>query len=401
MPQVGFEPTRDLTPNGERGLLGVAFHPAYVDNGLLYVYTSEPAKGKADFSTMPKGEKPNHQTVISEWQVPDPTNPDSVVDPKSDRVLLRIHQPQFNHDGGALNFGPDGMLYISLGDGGGGDDDGIGHGEEGNGQNRSNVLGTVLRINPLGEDSANGKYGIPSDNPFVNEEGFLDEIFAFGFRNPFRFSFDSETGDIYLGDVGQNDIEEVDVVLAGGNYGWRLKEGSFFFDREGTGATCFAAPRGCATEDDPGGLPTDLIDPIAEYDTHTDGHSVIGGFVYRGSEIQQLVGRYVFGDFAKRIDFGQGLFNKGRLFFLNKKEVVRDGVKESKIVEFRLFDEDGNPIEVDGSTNKLPLAVLGFGQDASGELYVLGNKTGVPFGAGPDLDEPTGVVLRIAPSEAD
>ncbi len=381
----------------ERGLLGVAFHPDYVNNGLLYTYTSEPAKGKADFSTMPKGEKPNHHTVITEWQVPDPANTDSVVDPKSDRVLLRIDQPQFNHDGGAVNFGPDAMLYISLGDGGGADDQGIGHGTTGNGQDPSNVLGTILRIDPLAgpesSPSANRQYGIPNDNPFVTESAKLDEIFAFGFRNPFRFSFDSETGDIYLGDVGQNDIEEVDVVVSGGNYGWRLKEGSFFFDADGTGPTCFAAPRGCATTEDPGGLPPDLIDPIAEYGTHRDGHSVIGGFVYRGTEIPGLMGRYVFGDFAQTIIFGEGIFTNARLFALNKQNVVADGfIKKSKIVE--LVEKVGKkkvvPIELD-------LAILGFGQDASGELYVMANETGVPFGAGPELDQPTGVVLKIVP----
>lgn len=368
----------------ERGLLGVAFHPDYIDNGLLYTYTSEPADGVADFSTMPEGEDPNHHAVITEWQVPDPTDSGAVVDPDSDRVLLRVAEPQFNHDGGAVNFGHDGMLYLSLGDGGMSDDDAIGHGDGGNGQDPSNVLGTILRIDPLGSDSANGEYGIPSDNPFVDVEGFVDEIYAYGFRNPYRFSVDSETGDIYVGDVGQNDIEEVDVVVSGGNYGWRLKEGSFFFDPDGTGPTCVAAPRGCATEDDPGDLPANLIDPIAEYDTHTDGHSVIGGFVYRGSEIKQIVGRYVFGDYAESIDFRGGVFTAGRLLYLNKKDVVRNNIKTSKIQEFKIVGQDS-----------LDIAILGFGQDADGELYVLANTTGVPFGAGDDLSEPTGVVLKI------
>ena len=368
----------------ERGLLGVAFHPDYIVNGLLYTYTSQVARGKADFSTMPKGDDPNHHAVITEWQVRDPTDSDSVVDPRRARVLLRIAEPQFNHDGGAVNFGHDGMLYISLGDGGGADDEGKGHGDNGNGQDPGNVLGAILRIDPLGSDSANRQYGIPADNPFVGVEGFLDEIYAYGFRNPYRFSVDSETGDIYVGDVGQNDIEEVDVVVSGGNYGWRLKEGSFFFDPDGTGPTCNAPPRGCATEDDPGDLPTNLIDPIAEYDTHTDGHSVIGGFVYRGSEIEQLAGRYVFGEFARRISFGFGVFTGARLFYLNKTDVVRNNVKTSKIQEFKIVGQDS-----------LELAILGFGQDADGELYVLANTTGVPFGAGKDLSVPTGVVLKI------
>ena len=186
----------------ERGLLGVAFHPNYATNGLLYTYTSEPVSGPADFSTMPPSTTANHHSVITEWQVPNPINPASVVNPSSERELLRIDEPQFNHNAGALNFGPDGRLYISLGDGGGADDlDGqdffggpmIGHGS-GNGQDTSNVLGTILRINPSGSNSANGQYGIPNDNPFVGQAGFLDEIYAYGLRNPFRFSFDSATG---------------------------------------------------------------------------------------------------------------------------------------------------------------------------------------------------------------
>ena len=377
----------------ERGLLGVAFHPDYEENGLLYTYTNESARdsdgGLIDTTfppTVPPGEVadsppagravPDNHAVITEWTVFDPDDPTSL--PGSPRELMRIEEPQFNHDGGGVSFGPDEMLYVSLGDGGAGDDQGVGHVDGGNGQDPSNVLGSVLRIDPTGSNSANGQYGIPSDNPFVGEEDFVDEIFAYGFRNPFRFSFDMERGDLYLGDVGQNDIEEVDVVVRGGNYGWRLKEGSFFFDPDGTGPTCNRAPRGCASEDDPGGLPLGLIDPIAEYDTHTDGHSVIGGFVYRGDEIESLAGRYVFGDYAKPLDVG------GRLFFLAKKNVVRkNNTKESKILEFQLAGLD-----------ELGLFVLGFGQDAAGELYVMANDTGVPFGD-------TGVVLRITPDDED
>jgi glucose/arabinose dehydrogenase len=140
----------------ERGLLGVAFHPDYAMNGLLYTYTSEPVSAPADFSTMPVGTEPNHQSVILEWQVPNPGDPAAVVDPTSARELLRIDQPQFNHDGGGMDFGADGMLYISLGDGGGRDDQGVGHGEIGNGQDLSTILGSIIRIDPLGNNSANG-----------------------------------------------------------------------------------------------------------------------------------------------------------------------------------------------------------------------------------------------------
>jgi glucose/arabinose dehydrogenase len=363
----------------ERGFLGIAFHPGYATNGLLYTLTSEPVAGEADFSTMPPGTTANHQAVIREWQVPNPGDPDSVVDPTSTRELLRIDEPQFNHNAGALNFGHDGMLYISLGDGGGRDDEGIGHGASGNAQDPSNPLGSILRIDPLGINSTNGQYGIPADNPFVGMPGYAAEIYAYGFRNPFRFSFDMERGDLYAGEVGQDDIEEVDVVVAGGNYGWNIKEGSFCFDPNGAGPGFAFEQEPCPNE------PAGLIDPVAEYNTadsldeNNDGRSVIGGFVYRGSAIPGLVGRYVFGDYSVFVEQGEN--RNGRLFFLNKNNIVKDNfIKSSKIFEFTLYDQD-----------KLDLAVLGFGQDANGELYVLANAPGVPFGD-------TGVVLRIAPA---
>lgn len=338
----------------ERGLLGVAFHPDYATNGLLYTYTSEPVNGQADFSTMPPDTSANHQSVIREWKVPNPSDPASVVDPNSARVLLRIDEPQFNHNGGALNFGADKMLYIALGDGGEADDQGVGHGETGNGQDPSNVLGTILRIDVGGSNSANGQYGIPPNNPFVGQQGFVSEILAYGFRNPFRFSFDRATGELYAADVGQNDIEEVDIVVPGGNYGWNIKEGSFCFNPNGDLLGFVTDAPECG--------PPDLKDPIAEYD-HDEGIAIIGGFVYRGHSIPDLAGRYVFGDYA-------GANNAGRLFFLSRRD---------QISELRLLGQVG-----------LPQFVLGFGEDAEGELYVLGNATGVPSGE-------TGVVLKLIP----
>lgn len=342
----------------ERGLLGVAFHPNFATNGLLYTYTSQPVDGPADFSTMPEDEEANHQSVITEWQVPEPCDASSVVDPTSDRELLRIDQPQFNHDAGALVFGPDDMLYIALGDGGAADDQGVGHVPGGNGQEPGNILGTILRIDPDGDTAANGQYGIPADNPFVGTEGFLDETFAYGFRNPFRFSFDTRTGAMYIADVGQNDIEEIDIGVAGGNYGWRIKEGSFCFDPNSNDPGFVFT---CGPDDAPEGL----IDPIAEYD-HDEGIAVVGGFVYRGRRIPPLRGRYVFGDFF------QPPILSGRLFYLEKN---------ARILEFQLADRD-----------TLGFALLGFGQDANGEVYALANLTGTPFGD-------TGVVLRIAPAD--
>lgn len=337
----------------ERGSVGLALHPDYPRNGLLYTFTGEPARAPADFTVaLPVGTFPDHQSVITQWRVRKPTDRRSVVDPASARVLLRIDQPQSIHNGGCLVFGPDRMLYISLGDGGNLEDEGPGHGTIGNGQDTSTALGSILRIDVDGRDSANGRYGIPPDNPFVGRPG-LDEIFAYGFRNPFRMSFDSATGDFYLADVGQYSIEEIDLIVAGGNYGWNLKEGSFFFMGNGPS-------RGFVTDMDPG-VPAGLIDPIAEFD-HDEGIAVIGGFVYRGSAIPELVGRYVFADVL------------GRLFYLDEMNQIR---------ELRI-----------SYPSAIGIAVLGFGQDTDGEIYVMGNPTSRPVGT-------DGVVLKILPSDTD
>ncbi|HEU4430759.1 MAG TPA: PQQ-dependent sugar dehydrogenase, partial [Myxococcota bacterium] len=258
-----------LGPNtfDERGLLGLAFHPDYRRNGRFYTYSSEPSSGPPSFpTTLPAGTPADHQNVISEWRAVRPGDPSLGVQPGR-RVLARIDWPQFNHNGGDLAFGPDGLLYVSTGEGGNADDEGVGHGPNGNAQDLGVPLGKILRIDVNGTSSSNGQYGIPESNPFVSSAGALPEIFALGFRNPFRMSFDSETGALFVGDVGQNDIEEVDRVERGGNYGWRVKEGTLFFDPNG-------AEDGFATTQPPGSVPSGLIDPIAQYDTHHEGHSV-------------------------------------------------------------------------------------------------------------------------------
>jgi glucose/arabinose dehydrogenase len=396
-----------LGPNtfDERGLLGLAFHPNFQENGLLYTYTSEPTAGPPTFpTTLPLGSAPDHQNVVAEWQAVDPANPALGVNAASRRELMRVDWPQFNHDGGELAFGPDGLLYISMGDGGGADDadgqefivaDGalpantapiVGHQGDGNAQKLNTPLGKILRIDVAGDNSANGQYGIPADNPFVGTPA-VDEIWAFGFRNPFRFSFSSD-GALIVGDVGQNDIEEVDVVVKGGNYGWNAKEGTLFFhingNAEGFGSDVL----------DNGRTTADMIDPIAQYDTHGEGHSVIGGFVYAGSRIPALQGRYVFGEFSIVFNFPSGPHNFGRLLYLAQKKLDRE--KLSNIQEFTGFADaiaglglDVGPAACEG-TKPPTLAVLGMGQDADGEIYVMGNINGVPFGS-------NGVVLRLAP----
>jgi glucose/arabinose dehydrogenase len=371
---LGVLGSHDENDFDERGLLGLAFHPGFADPHSpgyrkIYTYTSEPVSGKADFTTSeppPVGESFNHQDVVAEWTV-DANNPD-MVDKMTRRELFRNDHPQFNHNAGMLAFGQDGDLYITIGDGGGADDeDGqpwfgggvtFGHGATGNGQNKDVALGKILRIDPMGNNSANGMYGIPPGNPFVGDDG-LDEIFAYGFRNPFRFSFDKDTGELIVADVGQNDIEEVNrAIIPGGNYGWNLKEGTFRFNGNGAG-------EGFVT-DGLSGLPPGLIDPAAQYD-HDEGTAIIGGFVYRGTAIPELTGKYVFGDWSQ--GFGTPM---GRLFYAD--------LDTGEIKEFIL----GSPDRPLGSY------VKGFGQDATGELYVLTGPNLGPSGN-------TGLVQKIVP----
>lgn len=341
----------------ERGLLGLALHPDFPEDPRLYTYTSEPVDAAGDFTTLiPDDAEFDHQSVIAEWRI-DPENANRV-DPATRREIMRIDQPQFNHDGGTLRFGPDNFLFISLGDGGSGDDQGDGHGASGNAQNIENIYGTIVRIDVDGDNGANGQYGIPPENPFVSVDG-LDEIFAYGLRNPFQFSFDRSTGDLWVGDVGQHQIEEINQVVAGGNYGWNIKEGSFFFDPNGDDP-------GFVTTEPVGGVPPDLIDPVAEYD-HDDGIAVIGGFVYRGAAMPALEGRYVFGEFQ--------FPDTGRLFYLDAGTAIR---------EFRIGADD----------RALGMRLKGFGQDLSGELYVAGNEQVGPFGD-------SGKLFRLVPVDSD
>jgi glucose/arabinose dehydrogenase len=364
----------------ERGLLGLAFHPDYQHNGLLYTYQTEPWQRPADFSTEP-GVRANCRTygppfsprpcqnAVTEWRVRDPSDSNTTVNPQSARELFRIDKPEFNHNAGELAFGPDGLLYISVGDGGYADDQGPGHVPGGNGQSLApgNVLGKILRIDPRGHNSTNHRYGIPRHNPFVGRGG-ADEIFAYGFRNPYRMSFDTATGQLYVGDTGQNDIEEVDIVHAGGNYGWRVKEGTFLFNP----ASPASPENGFVTANSPG-RPRGLIDPVAEYDhtaphgTKEQGEAIVGGFVYHGTQVPALAGRYVFGDYSQEFATPEG-----QLFFMNHSPNVTHRVTRLRIA--------GRP--------DLGLAVLGFGQDTHGEVYLLGNRTGTLAGH-------TGVVQQL------
>jgi glucose/arabinose dehydrogenase len=289
-----------VTTAGEQGLLGLAFHPQFAANRRFYIYYSQLLNSQ-------------RQSVIAEY-LTSTANPNQA-DTTSERILLVINQPNFdNHKGGQLAFGPDGFLYIGLGDGGSGGD------PFGNGQSLNTLLGKILRIdvNPSG-----GKqYGIPSDNPFAN--GSAPEIWAYGLRNPWRFSFDS-AGRLFCGDVGQGQFEEVDIIQRGGNYGWNVMEG----------AHCFNPSSGCNQNG--------LILPIAEYD-HSEGTAIIGGFVYRGTAISQLQGSYVFGDFTG-----------GKIWML--RETSPGSWTRTVLL----------------STTR---TISSFGQDQAGELYVVDYGTG-------------------------
>jgi glucose/arabinose dehydrogenase len=340
----------------ERGLLGLAFDPGFNNSASpgyrrIFTYTSQPVSGPADLPD-PYATSLNCQNVVASWRV-SASNPD-LVDPNSRQEILRIDKPQSNHNGGMIAFGPDGYLYIGTGDGGGANDNNLnGHNPSiGNGQDVTIGLGKILRIDVNGTNSANGRYGIPSDNPFASSGG-LKEIFAWGFRNPYRFSFNGV--DLLVADVGQNNIEEVDRVEKGKNYGWRYKEGTFKFN-----------PADGTVSSDLSGLPPGLTDPIAEYD-HDEGISIIGGFVYRGALLPELQGKYVFGDFSTSFSTPAG-----RLFYLD----LATGE-----IRALILGKDDHP---------LGLFVKGMGQDQNGEIYVLGSSTLGPTGT-------TGVVLQLVP----
>jgi glucose/arabinose dehydrogenase len=261
--RLAAEPVLDLTADtfaaGEQGLLGIAFAP---DGSRLYVnYTDR-----------------SGDTHITEFEMNG-----AIADPSSRRNLLVVNQPQANHNGGQLAFGPDGYLYIGLGDGGSADDEGAGHAPGGNAQSLGTLLGKILRIDPTPTGSS--PYTVPSDNPFVDRNGAKPEIWSYGLRNPWRFSFDADTGDLWIGDVGQNAWEEVDFAPAtkgrdagrGDNFGWNRLEG---------------------THENRGSPPAAAVAPVYELAHENGVCSVTGGFVYRGTRIAALAGKFVFADYC-------------------------------------------------------------------------------------------------------
>lgn len=367
------EPFLDLTAKivvvnpgfDERGVLGLAFHPDYAINGRFFVRYSAPRDGSpgepcSDPEAFVSG---CHNAVLAEYAV-SADNADRA-DPESEVILFDIDQPQFNHNSGHVAFGPDGLLYWTLGDGGGANDgladDPPSHGLAGNSQNVNTALGNVLRIDVDSPPDAGLNYAIPPDNPFAGGGG-VPEIYAYGFRNPYRFSFDDGPGGdgaLYVADVGQDLFEEVNIVENGGNYGWVIREGFHCFDPFNPSTPPAVCP-------EIGAFGEPLLDPVLEYD-HSVGIAVIGGFVYRGSGYPALVGKYVFGDFSR--DFGP----TGRLFYT-------DIEGPSAFVRREFFiAPNGEP---------LAQALFGIGEDEAGELYVLASDNIGPTGN-------LGVVFRI------
>lgn len=346
------------TTYDERGLLSIAFHPAYAANGRFFVTYNAP-KGDstpAEFDS---------DLRLSEFRAS--TDPNIAL-AGSERILLTIPKPQGNHNGGQLAFGPDGMLYLSVGDGGGANDAGTGHHEVlGNGQDLATLLGKVLRIDVTSEI---GDYSVPADNPFVAVAGARPEIWAYGLRNPWRFSFDLANGNrLFLADAGQNLFEEVSIVVRGGNYGWRIREGSSCFNANDAGRPL----EGCA---DVGPRGDPLIDPIIEF-AHTNAQGlpaatvVIGGYVYRGSRIDALRGRYVFADFTS-----VAVLPNGRLFAATE---APDGTWSHELLA--LGDRPNGSLGY----------VLALGQDLAGEVYVLTSGNLGPVGS-------AGAVHRLEPA---
>ena len=289
----------------EAGLLGMAFHPDFQNNGEVFLYFT----------------RPGLVCYVSRFMSVDGGQ---TLDPNTEEVLLTIDKPFGNHNGGNIAFGPDGFLYIGVGDGGSANDPGD------HAQNTSDLLGSMLRIDVDGGNP----YAIPANNPFAGNptcpQGIgvdaCPEIFAWGLRNPWRWSFDSTTGDLWVGDVGQAAWEEIDIVTAGGNYGWRIREGAH-----------------CNTAIDPNCDSTGLIDPIAEYD-HNQGQAITGGYVYRGQAIPGLQGVYVYADFVSGLVWG-------------------------------LFDDGAGGLEIRELADT-GLGIASFAQGNDGELYALDLNAG-------------------------
>ncbi len=382
-----------VSPNyDERGLLGLAFHPTYGTAGSpghrkFYVFYMESSPNAPGPATNPV----NCRTVISEFQA-SATDP-NVADPTSERVLLKFDKPQANHGGGAIEFGPDGFLYFSVGDGGSANDNNAGHtgggstrptNAKGNSQDLTQIMGKIHRIDPLGTNGPGGQYGIPADNPYANAtNGERPEIYAYGLRNCWRMSFDKRpggTGRLFGADVGQGSVEEVNIITKGGNYGWRNKEGTFF-PTFSVDAPTMAGP---------------AIDPIGQY-AHMGvtigtpalpqlGLSVTGGYIYRGSAIPALAGKYLFADWSQQAIIQNAPPNAtGRGVLLGLEE-PSPGAATWNLSQLDIVG--GNPIQ---------RYIQSLGEDEAGEIYVLTKRVQPVNGLDGATGLPSGSIFKIVP----
>ncbi len=317
----------------ERGLLGLAFHPGFPDDPRVFAYYGAPTRDGAAAGQ-------DHTDTLVEYRV-DPSDPDAV-DAGSRRVVLEFDQPQPNHSGGGLGFGPDGFLYLGTGDGGGQGDASEGHSPQGNAQDPDKLNGKVLRLDVDGRQP----FAIPADNPFA-EGGGRPEIYALGFRNPWRLAWEPD-GErrLLVSDVGYGRYEEIDVVERGGNYGWRIREGAHCLDI----AQPLQETSGC-DETGSGGEP--LIDPVVEYSHDDVGIAVVGGYVYRGTALPALRGQYVFADFSA--DWVNTPTPRPTLL------VASPSADAGAVWAWRRLATDA----------PLSRFISGMGEDADGELYLL------------------------------
>ena len=330
----------------ERGLLGLALHPKFKQNRKLYVYYSAPRSSLAPTNW-------DHTSHLAEFTAAADFSSANLA---SERILLKIDEPQSNHNGGRLVFGPDGFLYIGTGDGGGGNDNQFGHSPQGNGQDTTVLLGKILRIDVNKSEG----YAIPSDNPFADGKQGRPEIFAYGLRNPWGISFDrGGKRELFVADVGQNLYEELNIIVKGGNYGWRVREAHVAFDPQKPNEPLAESPKTDA-------LGKPFIDPIAYYKhparnkidpSQIEGISVTGGYVYRGKAIKSLQGKYIFADWSRTWALPDGVF-----FTASREGKGKD----------EKWTLESLPAATT-SGGKIGAYIVSMGEDADGELYVLTN----------------------------
>jgi len=362
----------------ERGLLSLAFHPDFRNNGRVFVYYSAPLRSGAPFGW-------SCTNRLSEFHVR-AGSPDTV-DMNSERIIFTVDKPYSNHNGGPLLFGPDdGYLYLALGDGGNADDTGAGHTPGiGNAQDVSSLLGKILRIDINNQSEAGKNYAIPHDNPFTGTAGFAPEIYAMGFRNPAYASFDAAGNHTLITAVaGQNLFESVFIVDKGGNYGWNIREGTHCFNP----ASDTKPPDTTCPVNGSRGEP--LIGPIIETG-HDMGNTVVGGYIYRGAALPELNGKYIFGEWSSGFNNGDGTLlvstpPAGYDISLYPSAVMNITQSDNRMWSTQEFRVADNP---DGRIHRY---VRGFAEDEKNELYVM-----TSLSSGPDPTGTTGEILKIIP----